>query len=114
MSATPYPTRESDATVSTDEAPLRAVEGREADPARARMFLTRGEERYLDEKSREAAKEFREVLQHSIASGKAGGLVRPGPAELWAGVWLARVADAMWRISGVQYAEAYEVLRMRI
>src|SRR5215203_267574 len=34
MSATPNPTRESDPTVSSDEAQLRAVDGREDDPAR--------------------------------------------------------------------------------
>src|SRR5829696_6029922 len=34
MSATPNPTRESDPTVSSDEAQLRAVDGREEHPAR--------------------------------------------------------------------------------
>lgn len=90
------------------------VDGAAADPALARMFLSRGEERYLDEKSREAAKEFREVLQHIIASGKSDGLVRPGPAELWAGVWLALVAYAMWRISGGEWIADHPQTQMTL
>ncbi|HVX88836.1 MAG TPA: TetR/AcrR family transcriptional regulator [Gemmatimonadales bacterium] len=74
------------------------------DPALARMFLTRGDERYQDEKSKETAREFREILQHIMASGKSDGLVRPGPAELWAGVWLALVSYAMWRVSAGEWA----------
>ena len=50
MSAAPNPTRESDATVSSDEAPLRAVEGREERPGargarRARDRALRGQAR---------------------------------------------------------------------
>ncbi|MEO6068679.1 MAG: TetR/AcrR family transcriptional regulator [Gemmatimonadota bacterium] len=77
--------------------------GAATDAATARMFLSRGDERYLDEKSREAAREFREGLQHIMASGKSDGLVRPGPAELWAGVWLALVGYAMWRVSAGEW-----------
>lgn len=80
------------------------VGGAATDAALARMFLARGEERHLDEKSREAAREFREGLQHIMASGKSDGLVRPGPAELWAGVWLALVGYAMWRVSAGEWA----------
>ncbi len=80
------------------------IDGAAQDPAQARMFLTRGDERYQDEKSKEAAREFREMLQHIMASGKSDGLVRPGPAELWAGVWLALVAYAMWRVSAGEWA----------
>ena len=80
------------------------IDGAAQDPAQARMFLTRGDERYQDEKSKEAAREFREMLQHIMASGKSDGLVRPGPAELWAGVWLALVSYAMWRVSAGEWA----------
>ena len=79
------------------------IDGAGSDPALARMFLSRGEERYQDEKSKEAAREFRELLQHIMASGKSDGLVRPGPADLWAGVWLALVAYAMWRVSAAEW-----------
>jgi TetR/AcrR family transcriptional regulator, repressor of fatR-cypB operon len=80
------------------------VAGAATDAALARMFLSRGDERYLDDKSREAAREFREGLQHIMASGKSDGMVRPGPADLWAGVWLALVGYAMWRVSAGEWA----------
>ena len=64
----------------------------------------RCDERYLDDKSREAAREFRSGLEHIMASGKSDGMVRPGPAELWAGVWLALVGYAMWRVSAAEWA----------
>lgn len=79
------------------------VEGAGNDPALARMFLARAEERYLDEKSRESARAFRDGLQHLMASGKSDGVVRPGPADLWAGVWLALVGYAMWRVSAGEW-----------
>jgi len=80
------------------------VAGAADDPGLARMFLARGDERFLDEKSREAAREFRTGLEHILASGKSDGMVRPGPAELWAGVWLALVGYAMWRVSAAEWA----------
>ncbi|MBW8772140.1 MAG: TetR/AcrR family transcriptional regulator [Gemmatimonadetes bacterium] len=79
------------------------VAGAAEDPGLARMFLARGDERFLDEKSREAAREFRTGLEHIMASGKSDGMVRPGPAELWAGVWLALVGYAMWRVSASEW-----------
>ena len=79
------------------------VAGAAEDPGLARMFLARGDERFLDEKSRETAREFRTGLEHIMASGKSDGLVRPGPAELWAGVWLALVGYAMWRVSAGEW-----------
>src|SRR5262249_38317309 len=75
--------------------------GRE--PALARMFLARAEERYRDEKSKETARAFRDRLQHIMASGKSDGQVRAGPAELWAGVWLALIGYAMWRVSAGEW-----------
>ena len=80
------------------------VAGAADDPGLARMFLARGDERFLDDKSREAAREFRTGLEHIMASGKSDGMVRPGPAELWAGVWLALVGYAMWRVSAAEWA----------
>ncbi len=82
----------------------RLIEAAERDPAAARMVLQTREDRYLDEKSREAAREFREALHKVIAAGKSDGLVRAGPAELWAGVWLAIVAFAAERVSTREWA----------
>jgi len=74
------------------------VEGAAKDRGTARMFLGAREERHLDEKSRETAKEFRDGLQHIVAMGKSDGIVRPGPADLWAAVWLALIGFAMSRV----------------
>jgi AcrR family transcriptional regulator len=90
------------------------VEGSAADPALARMFLARAEERYLDEKSREAARAFRENLEHLMASGKSDGVVRPGPAELWAGVWLALVGYAMWRVSAGEWTADHPQIQLTL
>ena len=77
----------------------RLVSTAETDPAMTRMLLRRRDERYLDDAGRQAAREFREALQHIVASGKANGLVRSGPADLWTSVWLALVAFAAERVS---------------
>jgi len=90
------------------------IEGSAADPALARMFLARAEERYLDEKSREAARAFREKLEHLMASGKSDGVVRPGPAELWAGVWLALVGYAMWRVSAGEWTADHPQIQLTL
>jgi AcrR family transcriptional regulator len=74
------------------------LEGAAKDPALARMFLGARESRHLDEKSRDSAREFRDALQHIVAMGKSDGQIRPGPAELWAAVWLALVGFAIGRV----------------
>ena len=53
----------------------------------------------LDERSREAEREFREALQQMVAGGKSDGVVRPGPADLWTDVWLALVAFVAERVA---------------
>ena len=68
------------------------------DPALIRMLMLSRDERFLDDKSREAAREFRAGLQQVLATGKSDGMVRNGPVELWAAVWLALVALAVERI----------------
>ncbi len=74
------------------------LEGAARDPALARMFLGARESHHLDEKSRDAAREFRDGLQHIVAMGKSDGQVRPGPADLWAAVWLALIGFAIGRV----------------
>jgi AcrR family transcriptional regulator len=69
------------------------------DPARVRMALLPRDVRFLDGPSREVAREFREALQHLVATGKSDGLVRSGPADLWGAVWLALVSFATERVS---------------
>jgi len=82
----------------------RLVSAGESDPAMTRMLLRRREQGYLDDSAREAARAFREALQHVVASGKSDGLVRPGPADLWTSVWLALVAFAAERVSAKEWS----------
>jgi AcrR family transcriptional regulator len=81
----------------------RLLEGAERDPAGARMLLQSREDQYLDDRSRDAAREFRGTLQQVIAAGKSDGVIRAGPAELWAAVWLALVAFAAERVAAREW-----------
>ncbi len=76
----------------------RLLETAASDAPLTRMLLRRRDEQHLDEKSREAEREFRDALQHVVAAGKSDGVVRPGPAELWTDVWLALVAFIAERV----------------
>ena len=82
----------------------RLLETAARDAPLTRMLLRRRDEQHLDEKSREAAREFRDALQHVVAGGKSDGLVRPGPAELWTDVWLALVAFIAERVGARVWA----------
>jgi AcrR family transcriptional regulator len=81
----------------------RLLEGAERDPAGARMLLQSREDQYLDDRSRDAAREFRGTLQQVIAAGKSDGVIRAGPAELWAAVWLALLAFAAERVAAREW-----------
>ena len=74
------------------------------DAALTRMLLRHREEQHLDEKSREAEREFRDALQHVVAAGKSDGQVRSGPPELWTDVWLALVAFVAERVGAREWA----------
>jgi len=82
----------------------RFVETAERDPAGARMLLRQRDAQFLDPQSRDAARDFREALQQIVAAGKADGLVRPGPAELWTSVWLVVLAFVIERVSAKEWA----------
>jgi AcrR family transcriptional regulator len=81
----------------------RLLETAERDAAVLRMLLYPRDDRNLDERSREAAREFRDALQQIVAGGKSDGLVRSGPADLWTSVWLAVVAFAAERVSAREW-----------
>lgn len=82
----------------------RLIEGAERDPAAARMLLLSRDAAHLDERSRDAAREFRNMLLQVVASGKSDGVVRAGPAELWAAVWLALVTFAAERVTAREWS----------
>ncbi len=93
----------------------RFVETAERDPAGARMLLRQRDAKFLDVPSRDAARDFREAVQQVVAAGKADGMVRAGPAELWTSVWLVilafiieRVASREWSMDQPQVGQALD------
>ncbi len=81
----------------------RLLEAAERDPSQTRMLLRNREEQHLDERSREASREFRDALQEVVAGGGAVGQVREGPPGLWTDVWLALVAFAAERVGAREW-----------
>ena len=76
----------------------RIVEGAAQDPPLVRMLLRHRDDQHLDERSREASRQFRAALQRVVVAAKGDGALRSGPAELWGEVWLALVAFAAERV----------------
>lgn len=74
------------------------VEGAARDPAVVKLGLLERHEAVLDEESRKTARDFRQVIEHVIAEGKAEGAIRAGAADVWAGVWLAVVSHALEKV----------------
>ena len=69
------------------------------DPALVRLYLTPPVASLLDGKSSGAMAETAAALQHLVAMGKSDGRIKPGPAEMWAGVWLSVVGFAAERVA---------------
>ena len=86
----------------------------ERDPAVVRMLFYAQDDSHLDEKSREAARELNEALQQVVAMGKSDGIVRPGPAELWASVWLALVQFVAMRICSREWTADHPQVSMAL
>jgi TetR/AcrR family transcriptional regulator, repressor of fatR-cypB operon len=81
----------------------RLLDAAARDPSLTRMLLRSRDEQHLDERSREASREFRVALQEVVAGGETEGLVREGPPDLWTDVWLALVAFAAERVSAREW-----------
>jgi AcrR family transcriptional regulator len=81
----------------------RLLEAASRDPSLTRMLLRNREEQHLDDRSREAARAFRQSLQQVVAGGGSEGGVRSGPIELWTDVWLALVAFAAERVGAREW-----------
>jgi TetR/AcrR family transcriptional regulator, repressor of fatR-cypB operon len=71
------------------------VDAAAGNPPLLRMLFATEPERFLDEPSRALRRDFLDGLVQLVAMGKSDGLVRPGPAELWASVWLTLVGHAV-------------------
>lgn len=74
------------------------VEGTGREPAVVRLFFFQDVALLLDEKSREAGREFRGALEGLIAQGKSQGAVRAGGVDALAAAWLSVVRVALERI----------------
>ncbi|HXG45597.1 MAG TPA: TetR/AcrR family transcriptional regulator [Gemmatimonadales bacterium] len=85
----------------------RLLEGAERDPATLRMLLGVPGAGVLDESSRTLEREFKDALVQLVAAGKSDGLIRAGPAELWASVWLALVSHAADRVCRGEWTAAH-------
>ena len=81
----------------------RFVEAAERDPAAARLLFRRAGDAPSDPASRAALADLHGGVERMVAEAKAGGLVRPGPAELWAAVWLALVGFVAWKVAGREW-----------
>ena len=88
----------------------RLLDAAARDPSLTRMLLRSRDEQHLDERSREASREFRQALRQVVAGGEGQGVVRKGPPELWTDVWLALVAFAAERVGAREWhAESPEI-----
>lgn len=81
----------------------RLIGTAQSDPALVRMLLRSRDDVELDDRSRDALREFRAGLALVVASGKQQGTVRSGSAELWSAVWLALVGHAVERVAAREW-----------
>ena len=83
----------------------RLVEGAQRDAAVVRMALMAPSDGPpADEACRVAVQGFRDALGLIVAGGKSDGVIRPGPAELWCGIWLAVVHYCTERVAAGEWA----------
>lgn len=86
---------------------VRLLESAERDPAVLRMLFFPPQHAHLDERSRDASREFRGAIQQVIAMGKSDGVIRAGPAELWAALWLTLVEYAVQRVGTREWTPSH-------
>jgi len=90
------------------------VAGAARDPAIVRLFFIQRHGALLDEESHKAARDFRLALESVIAQGKADGSVKPGAAELWAGLWLSIISLLIDRVSAREWAHDHANVSLAI
>lgn len=88
--------------------------GAARDPAVARLFFVQRHDDLLDDESRKAARDFRLSLESLIAQGKADGSVKPGAAEVWAGVWLGVVTLVIDRLAAKEWPETHAGVKLAL
>ena len=90
------------------------VAGAAREAAVARLFFVQRADDLLDEESRKTARDFRLGLESLIAQGKADGSVKPGAAEVWAGVWLAVITLAIDQVSSRTWPEGHAGVKLAL
>src|SRR5213593_5225496 len=90
------------------------VAGASREPAVARLFLIQRQGDLLDDESRKLGRDFRLGLESLIAQGKADGSVKPGAAEVWAGVWLAVLTLAIDHVSAREWPETHAGIKLAL
>jgi AcrR family transcriptional regulator len=90
------------------------VAGAAQDPAVARLFFVQRHDDLLDDDSRKVARDFRLGVESLMAQGKADGSVKPGAAEVWAGVWLGVVTLVIDRVSAKEWPETHAGIKLAI
>jgi AcrR family transcriptional regulator len=88
--------------------------GAAREPAVARLFFVQRHDDLLDDESRKAARDFRLGLESLIAQGKADGSVKPGAAEVWAGVWLGVVTLVIDRLAAKEWPETHAGVKLAL
>ncbi|MDH5805917.1 MAG: TetR/AcrR family transcriptional regulator [Gemmatimonadota bacterium] len=74
------------------------------DPALVKLVFVNPPTILLEDKSRDTFERLRGELEKVIASGKASGEIRPGPAYLWTEVWIQLVSLMLERVAGEEWA----------
>ncbi|HYK10230.1 MAG TPA: TetR/AcrR family transcriptional regulator [Gemmatimonadales bacterium] len=92
----------------------RLVAGASQDPAVMQLYFVDRHRNVLDEKSRDAGREFHNALERLLARGKSDGVIRPGAAEVWSGVWLGVVRQALERVVTREWSESSAGVRQSI
>lgn len=74
------------------------------DPPLVKLVFVAPPHGLLDDQSRETYEGMRGELEKVVASGKASGEIRPGPAYLWTDVWLQLVRLMLERVATGEWA----------
>jgi len=90
------------------------IEGAARDTAVVKLGLLERLDPVLDDESRKTAREFRLALERIVAEGKAQGTVRTGAVEIWVGVWLATLKDALEKVVAGDWKPADTGVRLVI
>lgn len=88
------------------------VDGAGREPGVVRLFFFQDLATLLDEKSRDAGREFRGALESAVAQGKADGSVRAGGVDVLAAAWLGVLRVALERVLAREWGVASSGVRL--